>query len=249
MTSDIDGDLFIADGGNDRIVRYAAGFKGKPTSIADPGQIPVGVDSFGNGTWLAATNIFAANSGPGSVTIYKDNRIVATVSSPNLLRAYFSAFDATGNLLVSGVDGNELASVGEIPNATSGGRLVYTQLRTNNKLTFPGDVQVTTTGSIVYDDQGDESGSTLYTYDPPKNGSLGTPTSVTQLGGSTDVITFAFTNTLADLYGADAGNLDAAEYVYPAGGKSIRSFPLPHADLPIGIAIVPTQYPKVQIRK
>jgi hypothetical protein len=246
LASDINGDLFIADGGNARIVRYAAGFKGTPTSISDPGEIPVGVDTFSNGKWLAATNIFTASGGPGSVTIYKQNNIIGTVTSPNLLRAYFCAFDATGDLFVSGVDGNYGTSVGEIAHATSGGTLNYTELTTNNTLTFPGGIQVTTTGSIVFDDQGQDSGSTIYTYNPAKNGSLGSPTAVTQLRGSTDVITFALTNTMADLYGADAGNLDAAEWVYPAGGKSISSFPLPNAGLPIGVAIVPTQYPKVQ---
>jgi sugar lactone lactonase YvrE len=245
MTSDINGDLFVADTANSRIVRYAAGLKGTPTTVSDPGQYPVGVDSFSNGKWLAVTNIISTSDGPGSVSIYKDGALQNTISSPNLAEAFFCGFDATGNLFVTGFDANFLASVGEIANATSGGT-TYTELSTSNELEFPGDVQVTTTGSIAVDDQ---LGLAIYSYNPPSGSSLGAPVQTTQLSDSGDPVGFAFTSDMTDLYTADYSLSSSLEFAYPAGGAPVSSFAVAGGNNgpagPNGIAVIPTQYPKV----
>jgi len=238
MASDIKGDLFVADTANSRIQIYAAGFKSPPTTLSDPGQYPAGVDSFHNGEWVAASNIISTSGGAGSVTIYKSGVAQATISNPTFARVYFCAFDATGNLYVDGSDPNGSVVVGEIAKATSGGTTLAT-LTTGNTISFPGQVQVTTTGQIAIDDQ---LGPTVYTYNPPKSGSLGSPVSTTSLSGSSDPVTFAFTNDMKDLYTADAGLAVSNEFAYPAGGSPVSTINV--GGQPIGTAVIPTQYPK-----
>ena len=64
--------------------------------------------------------------------------------------------------------------------ATKGGT-TFTTLTTANSISFPGGVEVTTKGKIAIDDQ---LGAAVFTYNPPKNGSLGTPIKTTALTGS-----------------------------------------------------------------
>jgi sugar lactone lactonase YvrE len=238
MASDIKGDLYVADTENSRIQKYFAGFQGTPNSLEDPGQYPAGVDSFNNGKVVAVTNIISTSGGAGSVSFFQGGKLVKTISSSSLAEAFFCAFDAKGNLYVTGFDGNFEASVGEIVGGING--TTYTELTTGNALEFPGGIQVTNTGSIVVDDQ---EGAAVYTYAPPVNGSLGSPTATTPLSEVSDPVTFAFTDTTADLYTADAGLASSQEYAYPAGGSPVST--ISEGGEPIGVAVIDTQYPKV----
>jgi hypothetical protein len=238
LASDIKGDLYVADTENSRIQEYVGGFQGTPNSLEDPGQYPAGVDSFNKGEVVAVTNIITTGGGPGSVSFFRSGKLVKTISSRSIKKAFFCAFDAKGNLYVTALDRKGLASVGEIVGGISGTK--YTELTTGNVLAFPGGIQVTNTGSIVVDDQ---EGSAVYTYAPPVNGSLGNPTTTTPLNSVSDPVTFAFTDSVADLYTADAG-LDASqEYAYPAGGSPVST--ISEDGEPIGVAVIDTQYPKI----
>jgi len=238
MASDIKGNLYVADTANSRVQVYAAGFKGTPQTLSDPGQFPAGVDSFSNGKFVAVTNIISTSGGPGSVSIFKSGVLMSTITSSSIGRAYFCAFDATGNLYLDGTDPNGAVIVGEILGATTGGT-TFATLTTGNAITFPGGVQVTTTGQIAIDDQ---SGFAVFTYNPPSGGSLGSPVATTPLTGASDPVTYAFTNDMADLYTADAGLGVSEEFAYPAGGAPASSITV--GGQPIGAAVIPTQFPK-----
>ena len=236
LSSDIAGNLYIADTENSRIQVYAAGLHGAPISLADPGQFPAGVDNFSNGKFVAVTNISSVSGGQGSVSIFKGTKLENTISSPKLQEAFFCAFDARGNLYVNGFDANFAATVGIVAGATSGGT-TYQELTTSNVLAFPGQIQITNGGQIAVTDQ---TTAAIYTYDPPSGGSLGAPVAITPLEGPAG--SFAFTKNMRTLFTAGSGG--GEKYNYPAGGQPTLSFDV--AGEPIGIAVLPTQFPKAR---
>lgn len=239
MASDRKGNLYIANTGAGNISVWAAGFNGPPTTWDDSGQFPADVDVRNNGGFGAATNIFAQNGGPGSVTLYRNGNNIANVADPSVLEAFFCAFDKTGNLYFDGFDANGAIAVWEIAHANTGGRTVQ-ELTYNATILFPGGVQVTNDGHIAIQDQ---SGFQILTFNPPVNGSLGTPTATTPLTGAGDPVTFAFKKFNHHLYTADAALLDSNEYPYPAGGSPENTISISGASLPIGTAVIPTQMP------
>jgi hypothetical protein len=241
MASDIKGDLYVADSYNSRVQIYAAGFASPPTTLSDPGQIPSDVDSFANGAYVAVTNFVTTSSGPGSVSIFKGSTLQNNITSSNLRYAEYCAFDGKGNLYLDGLDPSGYGILGEIPNATSGGS-TFEQLATANFIGFPAGIQVTTAGGRIAIEDADSLA--IYTYNPPSGGSLGAPTRMTPLGGSSFPLSFAFTKDMTNLYLADGGNAqDAAEYAYPTGGKAVSTITVGGA--PYGTAVIPTQYPSI----
>jgi hypothetical protein len=243
MASDSKGDLYVVDSANARVQIYAAGFKSPPTTLSDPGWYPLDVDSFANGAYVAVTNPFTQYFRQGSVSIYVGSQpgFSYTITYPTLQQPSFCAFDGKGNLYVDGLDNNGNFIVGEIPNVSSGGS-TFEQLTTTNTIVSPGGIQVTTAGGqIAIEDAGAQA---IYTYNPPSGGSLGTPTQITPLGGSTDPLTFAFTKNMTNLYAVDNATGDAFEYAYPTGGTPVSTITAGTArEAPYGTALIPAQYP------
>jgi hypothetical protein len=242
MASDIKGDLYVADLNNSRVQVYAAGFASPPTTLSDPGQQPIDVDSFANGAYLAVTNYSTTSGGPGSVSIFKGSTLQRTITYSTLQEAFFCAFDGKGNLYLDGLDANGNSVVGEVPHATSGGS-TFEQLTTTNTFGAATGIQVTTAGGqIVIEDAGNKA---IYTYDPPSGGSLGTPTQITLLGESENPWTFAFTKNMTNLYTAENSlNGNALEYAYPTGGAPVSTLPVGDSSGgPYGTAVIPTQFP------
>jgi hypothetical protein len=239
MAGDAKGDLYVADTYNSRVQIYAAGFASPPVTLSDPGQYPYDVDSYANGTYVAVANIAVGNV-TGSVSIFKGSRLLRTITSPNLGAAYFCAFDGKGNLYLDGEDQNGDGNVllGEIPNATSGGR-AFQLLTTTNQIDFAAGIQVTTVGQIAIEDANNRA---IYTYNPPIGGSLGTPTQITPLGGTDGPLTFAFTKNMTHLFTADNYAPSVFEFAYPSGGTAVSTFSLSGFN-PIGTAVIPTQHP------
>jgi len=235
LTSDIKGNLYVADALNSQIQIFAAGFQSPPTLLADVGQSPLGVDSFDNGKFVAAAN------GNGSVTIFKKGVAIANATGP-FIELDRCAFDATGNLYVTGIDSNQLLAIGEIANATSGGTTL-TELSIANPLGSLRSIQVTRKGLIAILDPGN---NVVYTYNPPINGSLGSPVATTQFGGGffrTDA--FAFTKNMTHLYALTfyGNGTNVREYAYPGGGSAISSINLNSGSYK-DIAVIPTEYPR-----
>jgi hypothetical protein len=241
LATDSKGNLYVADTANSRIQVYAPPYTKTPKSYADAGQYPAGVSVIivGKVTYVGVTNIISTSGGPGSVTIYKNGKAGAAISSTNFGRVYFDSFDASGNLYIDGENGSTGAvEVGEIVGATGKGKTIKT-LTTKNSIEFPGGVEVTTKGLIGIDDQ---EGFAVYTYKPPVKGSLGSPVKTTPLTGSGDPVTYAFTSTNADLWTADAADAASFEFAYPKGGSALKTISVSGGE-PIGVAIVPAEVP------
>jgi hypothetical protein len=238
MTSDRLGNIYIADTANGQIQVWAPPYSGPPTLIADPGQFPAGVDQRNNGGFLAVSNIIDQNGGPGSISLYRNGSMVATITDANLQECFFLGFDHTGNLYFTGFNTAFSVIVGEVAHATTGGRTVQ-YLTTSNTISFPGAVQVNNDGTIDIGDQ--SSPSQIYTYNAPSGGSLGSPISTTFLGSSVDAVTYALKIHNHNLYTADAGNASSQEYSFPGG--TLENTISGSLSVPIGVALTPAQMP------
>jgi hypothetical protein len=239
LATDTSGNLYVANEGAANILVYAPPYTGTPTTLNDPGQLPVdvAVDNHGN---VAVCNLYSTSYGPGSVSFYAagSTNPTSTISSALVAEIYFCAFDANGNLYLDGVDyGYYQVIAGEIAGGING--TAITALTTGNTINYPGGVQVTTGGQIAIMDQG--PGPAIYTYNPPVSSSLGSPVATTPLGGLFDPVTFAFDKTAKYLFTADAEIDSSNKYAYPAGGSPVHTRSLPRGGLPIGVAITPTE--------
>jgi NHL repeat len=242
------GNLYVADTKNSRIQVYAAGFKGAPTTINDPGQSPasVTIDSKGN---LAVTNILTTNSGAGSVSFFnKGGTLLTTLSNANFTKVIFDAFDAKGNLYIDGTNASGAFVAGEVVGGVSGKAI--TVLATGNSVGYPGGIAISSTGKIAVDDQ---ENIEIFTYNAPVKGSLGMPIATTPLTGAGDPISFAFNRTNKDIWVADAAHggpmasgpvepdkflvSSADKYPYSTGGASSKDILFQHGAQPDGIVL------------
>jgi DNA-binding beta-propeller fold protein YncE len=239
LASDGKANLYIADTANSRIQIYAPPYNKKPTTLGDPGEYPSGVAVTYNGEFVAVANILSTTGGPGDILIFKKGKAGFKIVSSALARPYFCAFDAKGNLYVDGENSAGQVVIGEIANATKGGKKFETLRYTGAAISFPGGIVATTRDKIAILDQ---EASTIYTFNQPVKGSLGSPIATTVLTGASDIVTFAFTASNKDLWGADAGTTGVAEFAYPASGNAIKSFS--EGGEPIGVALVPAEQPE-----
>jgi hypothetical protein len=239
LASDIKGNLYVADTINSRIQIYPPGFKGKPTTLSDPGQYPMSLDTFDNGKVVAVVNQYTTSYGQGSVTIYTNGVAGTPITSPAISQAFFAAFDAKGNLYVDfSPKSGKCPCVAKIADAAKGGTKLA-MLRTSNSIS-PAGIRVTNTGQIAILDYG----NTVYTYNPPAHGSLGSPVATTVLDGVGTSGAFAFTRDMKDLYTVNYNdNGTVFEYAYPAGGGNVFSFDS-GGSYPFGVAVFPAQYPR-----
>lgn len=239
LATDAKGNLYVVDTNNSQVLVYAPPYKKAPKKLMDPGYYPAGVAvlTVGKTTYVGVTNICSApNCTQGGFIVYKNGKSKGAFQSSSMYRAYFCDFDAKGNLYVDGTNSSGSVTVGEIPNAIKG-KTTFNVLTTGNSITFPGGVQVSSKGKIAIDDQ---SGFAIYTYNPPKHGSLGNPIATTSLSGVSDPVEFAFTKDNKDLWTGDYPNSLADEFAYPAGGSAVTSWSATYA---LGIAVVPPDKP------
>ena len=238
LATDLKGNLYVADTNNSQIVVYAPPYNKAPKKLADPGYFPAGVAvlTIGTVTYVGVSNICSApNCTQGGFIVYKNGKSKGAFQSSSINRVYFCGFDAKGNLYADGQDVNGFGVYGVVTGAISNKKTYHVDT-TGNAISFPGGIQVTTKGKIAIDDQ---SGAAVFTYNPPKGGTFGSPIKTTSLSGAGDTVTFAFTSTDADLWTADALNANSAEYKYPAGGSAVKTITV--GGEPIGVAVVPAQ--------
>jgi len=239
LATDAKGNLYVVDTNNSRILVYAPPYTKTPKTLSDPGYYPAGVAVFTKGktTYVGVTNICSAPScTQGGFIVYKNGKSKGAFQSSSIYRVYFTDFDAKGNLYADGTNSSGAVTVGEIPNAINN-KQTFNVLTTGNSIVFPGGVQVTSKGKIAIDDQ---SGFAVYTYNPPKKGSLVNPIATTSLSGTSDPVEFALTKDNKDLWTGDYGNSLADEFAYPAGGSAVTSWASTYA---LGIAVVPPDKP------
>jgi hypothetical protein len=238
MTTDRQGNLYVCDAGGGGILTYAAGFTSPPTLLTTADGQCANVAQRNNGNFLAVV-IIVGSAGNGGVSFYRGGNHVGFATDSNILEAFNGAFDHDGNFYFDGLNESDETFVAEIAHATTGGRTVQ-YLTTTNSIGFPGDVKVTNAGLITI---GDQDAASIYSYNPPSGGSLGSPVDTTVLTGSGDAVTYAYKVHNHNVYAADALNLDANEWAYPAGGSEENTISIPGAAEPLGTALIPVQMP------
>jgi hypothetical protein len=237
LATDAAENLYVANTLKSNIVIYAKPYTSPSLTLNDANQLPSGVAVSQTGI-VGVTNIQSVAGNAGSVSVYAKGSTVAcaTVSNPNWSRVYFDAFDASGNLFVDGQDLSGNTLIGEVSGGCSATSI--TTLTVGNTVLFPGGVQVLS-GKILIDDQ---LVPAIYTYAPPKGGSLGSPTATTMLLTGTDPVTFAMKKSGDALWAAsNVGQAGGFKYTYP-GGQFIKSI-TDGFIIAIGIAVNPAAKP------
>jgi len=238
LATDLKGNLYVADTNNSQILVFKPPYNKAPKKLADPGYFPAGVAvlTIGTTTYVGVSNICSApNCTQGGFMVFKNGKSKGAFQSSSIYRVYFCGFDAKGNLYADGFDSNGNQAYGEIAGAIKN-KQTYTGSTVGNSIVFPGGVQVNLKGKIGIDDQ---SGAALYTYNPPKGGTFGSPIATTPLTGAGDTVTYAFTSNDKDVWTADAANGASYEFAYPAGGSAAKTITV--GGQPIGVAVVPAQ--------
>jgi hypothetical protein len=215
LAADSAANLYVADYSNENVPIYAPPYTGSPKlTLVDGGYAP-------NGVSVSSTGIVAVTSfNPGAISFYAKNSTSACatiVDATNFRYVNYDAFDDKGNLYIDGTSSNENGAIGEI--AGGCGAKNITLLTTSNSTPQADGIQVDKSGRISVLDK---FYGAIYTYDPPKNGTLGSPVATTPLTSS-DAIDFTFLASGKDVYTADYDQGTAKEYDYPAGGAAKKS--------------------------
>jgi hypothetical protein len=193
LAVDVSQNLYVTDVADSDVLVYPPPYTTVSKTLSDAGYRPVGVAVDGQGN-VAVTSVESNSYGPGSVALYAKGATSPTktiVADGNFAGDFYCAFDAKGNLYLDSKNGSGPFEAGEVVGGVNG--KTVTPLTTENLLQYPGGMQVSKGGKIAILNQG--NGSTapvIYTYNPPKKGSLGSPVMTTTLSAGNDAIAFAF---------------------------------------------------------
>ncbi len=253
--------LYVVNGAGSDVLIYAPPYDGSPKTLSDAGNVPVGVAVDRNGN-VAVTSVGSASSGPGGVVFYAKGATSPTktiAANGTFAGDFYCAFDANGNLYLDSENGSGPFEAGEVVGGITGTSV--TPLTTTNLVRFPGGMQVTKSGKIAILDQGSASdAATIYAYDPPSNGSLGSPVATTALSLSNNAVAFAFQGrndrsvVTADTVSTAPKNKFVKpnhedqigyeqSFKYPAGGTPTESVRLPYNAILVGVAVNPPERP------
>jgi len=236
LAQDLAGNIYIANTLGSTIPVYKNDYKTQKTTLADPGQYPVGVAFDPISGIIGVSNILAANDQPGSVSFYSKGALTPckTIGSNEFAKIYNGAFDAAGTFYIDGLDRAQTTALGMVKNGCSAKTI--TRLSTPNTIVFPGGLRVSPTGNIAIEDQ---AGRAIYTYKPPVNNAFGQPVATTPLEFTSDPVDFAFTRSGSGVYITDVGLpvSKVQKFAYAAGGVTLET--IIAGKEPIGIAVTP----------
>lgn len=243
LATDAARNLYIA--GNSTVPVYAPPYTGAPArTLDDTGEFAQNVAVSPKGI-VAVSNICSAPScgGTGSVTFFAKNSTTpcATVSDPNFYVFPGAGFDKKGNLYINGLGPPSFGStIAEIKGGCHAKKII--SLTTTNTLGSLWDIQVDKIGRIAVYDYHNSGDVAIDTYNPPSQGSLGSPVSSISLAGLKFAYSFTFRGSGAEVYvGAanNSSNYEVVEFSYP-GGVEKKAF---NAGGGIGIAATPPLIP------
>jgi hypothetical protein len=222
------GNVYFANTALSTVEKYTQGGKYVST-LSDPGQYPVAC-SFDPSTGdLAVSNLIDTNGGPGSISIYRGGTRQNTYVPPNMSRVYFLGYqDDVGTLWLDGADSSGNFAYDKF----AGGTFTPVPITGGSIGPFPGGIQwsskthamnVAGNNNVLYrvSPKGKVIGETTFACEPSNACSLG-----------------GFFIKGPDVAVADAADLAASLFQYPAGGKPVKNYVAPYVQ-PIGIAISP----------
>jgi hypothetical protein len=231
---DVADNLYVANQNGTTVQVYAPPYTRAPILTLNGTGYPQGVAVSAKGV-VALMNFCDSSACEYEVSFYAKNSTKAcdTVALPGSNIAGNGAFDHAGNLYLDGQNGQN-DFIAEIKGGCKATNVEL--LKTNNTLGQLQGIQVDKAGRIAILPL---FSGTLYTYNPPKHGSLGNPVSTTTLGSSGGGSTFAFLASGRDLY-AGINSTGADEFEYPAGGAAISSIGFPFNG---NVAVSPALFP------
>jgi DNA-binding beta-propeller fold protein YncE len=211
--SDKHGNVWIVNTGTGNLIEYAHGGTTPIAIVSDPGYYPAGcaIDpTTGN---LAVANIASATPGnEGNVAIFAGGQGSPIYYTPaNVMRDYFCAYDADGNLYVDGQSGPSSGfGFAELRH----GSAAFTSVTLDRNVSFPGAVQWDGRHVAI----GDQRTNVIYRV--KVSGSKGTVAGTTTLSGASDVI--QFWKLGSKVVGADSEFAFVGFWKYPAGGSPTK---------------------------
>jgi len=229
--------LYIANTNDAEVIELAPPYTSSSIvrTISEPTEFPVGVAVSSAGLTAAINLCSAPSCSQGNVAFFRKGATTpcASVSSSDIYRPYFGAFDAAGNLYVSGENASFAPVFGEI---TSG-----CKAKTFAQISIPGIANpdlfgIDTQGNIgIY---AAYSGSQV-DVDVFAPGNFNQPKFTFAFEGGGGVV--AFERSGKGFWTALSGSGDAAEFDYPRGGAPIKTV----SDLveAIGVALTPVAEP------
>jgi hypothetical protein len=241
IATDAQGNLYVANTNASNILVFAPPYtKGPSFTIPDAGEYPADVAISSAGV-VAVTNICNAPHcvvDSGNVTFYAkgSTKRCATVSDEtNFSRPTFAGFDKTGNLYIDAVEA-PIQNDGLIAGGCKAQSIQF--ITGPYTVGFPGSVQVDKAGRIAITDPVRDQ---IETFDPPVNGNLGNPVTVTPLNGLNSAISSALLASGKSAYVADTQSAAAYEFAYTPGGAPKNTIAV--GGQPVGVAVTPAEQP------
>jgi hypothetical protein len=234
--------LYVVNAGDANVLVFPKPYTSFTNVLSDFHESPNAVAVSSAGVVAVTNDTNTATGGFGSVNFYAKGASTpcATIGNPNWSQMAWDAFDASGNLLVTGINAHHTAVlVGEISGGCAAKSIV--SLRTGNALQSAGAIQIHAGKILIMD----PSGVTIYTY--VRNGtSLGSPVARTTMARTVAPASFAIERGVGLLWVADsAGGAAyegaAFEYTYPGG--VLRKAIADDLFAPYGIAVIPAALP------
>jgi hypothetical protein len=233
------------------ILVYAPPYtKGPKLTLDDSGYFPYAIAVSPAGVVAAANCVLGPSGGCGpnsgnDVAFYAKNstRPCATiVDLPNFSTVAGATFDEKGSLYIGGQGPapNYTPGVGEIKGGCQAKKIAL--LTTTSPLPYSAPLHMDKAGRIaIYDSSPGSSAQVIDAYNPPKNGSLGSPVTSTTLIAPYG-IEFAFLASGRDLYfSGGVSSYTTSEYDYPAGCPLESS--ISNSDAAYGVAVIPPLIP------
>jgi hypothetical protein len=245
IAADTARNLYIVEVNNLDVSVYAPPYtNGAKLKLTDPGYIPVDVAVSRHGVVGVANQCSYPSCGPGSITLYaKDSTTpcATVIDATNFAQVRYAAFDAAGDLFIEGNNSSARYVVGEITGGCKAKKMKL--LTTTNTLQWGGGVQIDKTDRVALLDYDSSPGAfTIFTYNQPQKGSLGSAVSTTTLTDSQTPEDFAFLASGANVYTVDPGIPGSNEYSYSAGGLPERTIS-GGFQFPYGVAVTPPIVP------
>lgn len=216
-------DLYVTDAANYVTSVYAPPYSAVSRTLKDTTGQPMVValeTAAGTNSGLAAIVSFTA--GYPNVSFYRSGESTPCRTLAMNGRIYgieSAAFDGSGTLYALGEYGND-ARVAVVQGGCKANKVAV--VKPAVALQYPLSLQVAANGRISILD--DNSGTTISTYNPPVNGSLGSPVSKTSLNGvQGSAGAFIFSPGDGHIW-VTATDGKVREYAFPSGGNPITAF-------------------------
>jgi hypothetical protein len=252
LATDAAGNLYIANTGYQNVLIYAPPYTTVKLTLPSGDNIPRAVAVSTKGL-VAVANLctFSNCSGnTGSVSFFakgSSTPCVSVADPTNFASMENATFDGAGNLYVEGYgSAPQNWNIGKIVGGCNATKIQL--LTTNNLRRWIGGIQVDKSHRIAVMNKITASGPFyIDTYNPPKDGSLGTPFSKTRLYGQrvSSIVNFAFLHFGSNIYDADTQNGNPGsksdEFNYPTSGSPIST--IGGFELAWGVAVTPPLLP------